>query len=173
MAFAFRLELLDSQNFQDSKRIFNEIKYEYLNKYFGKNPDILWFAEQLIINKHVQAALDLNNYIKIMGTSITISSVRERINQIYPNITIPMHVSTQEKQFKNLYRYIKNPTKINQSNALEAIEYYVKHQKGRVNKNWRNRYSLTINAQTQQFKKFEDLAIHIADAFQKTYGFVF
>ena len=61
LAFAFRLELLDSQNFQDSKRIFNEIKYEYLAKYFGKNPDILWFAEQLIINKHVQAALDLNN----------------------------------------------------------------------------------------------------------------
>ena len=108
-----------------------------------------------------------------MGKSITINSVRERITQIYPNIHVPVHVSKQEKQFKNLYRYLKNPIKINQNNALEAIEYYVKHQKGKLNKNWRNHYTLAMDNQTIKFKKFEELAQFIVEGFQKTYGFIF
>ncbi|BCE00980.1 J domain-containing protein [Marinicellulosiphila megalodicopiae] len=173
LAFAFRLELLDSQKFSESKRIFNEMKFAYLSKYFGKNPDILWFAEQLIINKHVQAALNVNNYIKVMGKSITIGSVREKINELYPQINIPTSVSVQEKHFKNLYRYVKHPIKTNQPLALESIEYFAKHQKATLKKNWRGRYSIQLENNNHNFNDFNELTYFIVDAFEKEYGLSF
>jgi len=173
LAFAFRLELLESQKFSESKRIFNEMKFEYLSKYFGKNPDILWFAEQLILKKHVQAALEVNNFIKVMGRSITILSVREKIAELHPEVQIPVTVSTQEKHFKNLYRYVKHPIQANRTIAFDSIKYFAKHQKGTVKKNWRGRYIFTLDNTAHQFKDFDELTSFVVSAFEKEYGLSF
>ncbi|MEK7810231.1 MAG: J domain-containing protein, partial [Pseudomonadota bacterium] len=72
LAFAYKLQLLENQEYANSKYASNKLKTEYLTRYFGKDEQVRDYAEQLIKARELQAAIYLNDIVNVMGTSITI-----------------------------------------------------------------------------------------------------
>lgn len=93
LAFAFKLQLLDSKNFKKSLPISQSLKFNYLSKYFGNDKDVINYAELLIINREIDAALHLNSIVKVMGNSVTKYNAENKINKKYPELkrTIEIH----------------------------------------------------------------------------------
>jgi curved DNA-binding protein CbpA len=67
LSLMFQFIIITKKLAKDSKRISNNIRLEYLNRYFGKNHKIHRFVIQLLLaNKH-DAALEISSYIRLVG----------------------------------------------------------------------------------------------------------
>ena len=78
LAYAYRASMLEMKNFEERKRIADGIESQFMEIYFGKNPAILKFANELIQYGHKAAAKALNKSVKLFG---------EKIN---PDVVIPV-----------------------------------------------------------------------------------
>ena len=134
---------------------------------------MLSFAEQLIVNKQVQAALDLNSYIKVMGKSVSLLAVREKIQKEYPQIRFSNQTSAYEKHFKNLTLYVNSQFKHGSTGAQDAIKYYFKTEKIEFKKRWfGSKYIVSNKQETHSFNNFNEMAEFVLQAYIEKYGFV-
>lgn len=79
LAFSYKSYLLDTKKFNLCSEIKNKMETDFLSLYFGGNKDIQSFARFLIIIGERQAALQVNRVAKIMGESIDVKILRNRI----------------------------------------------------------------------------------------------
>ncbi|MEF8756407.1 MAG: DnaJ domain-containing protein [Accumulibacter sp.] len=86
LAFTFKIKILQSQEFKDSQEIAAQLKHDYLCRYFGRNADIVIYAENIIKAREIEVALYLNNVIGVMGKSVDIRSIRANINNKFPSL---------------------------------------------------------------------------------------
>ena len=63
----FKIRILTTKDFKSATVIANVMKTQHLNRYFGKNPQILDFAETAILCFRRDIALELNKAITVLG----------------------------------------------------------------------------------------------------------
>lgn len=81
LSLAFKIALLESRRFDDCYRLAKKIEQEYLQKLFGKNEDVQRFGHDLLKEGLSDAAIELNDIVRVMGDSIDAPSVIDSISK--------------------------------------------------------------------------------------------
>lgn len=80
LAFTFRVFLLETKNFKNSRDYAATLERTFLEQYFGKNGAIIAFATKLILNGERKAALELNNVVRVLGDGLDSGQVIKSIS---------------------------------------------------------------------------------------------
>jgi curved DNA-binding protein CbpA len=91
LGFQFKLLILEEKQFKSSKSLSENLRVNYLSRYFGDNQELQSFAESLILAKERKALLEVNKVVKVLGNEATISNVKERIYAKFPQIELNLH----------------------------------------------------------------------------------
>jgi hypothetical protein len=75
--------LLESRRFDECYLLAKNLEQEYLQKLFGRNEDIQRFGCELIKEAQSDAALELNDIVRVMGESINVLEVIDAISKKY------------------------------------------------------------------------------------------
>jgi curved DNA-binding protein CbpA len=86
LGFAFKLELLETKQYEKCSAISRRLKHEYLSRYFGDDKDILVYAEEIIKARNKPAALYLNQIARVMGDSVSIYKIKERVESRFKDL---------------------------------------------------------------------------------------
>ena len=82
LAFAFRTTILETKRYDDRHSIATQLEESFMRTYFGTQPQILKFAQELIQENRRAAARDLNRAVSVLGNKIDpkliISRIREK-----------------------------------------------------------------------------------------------
>lgn len=88
LAYAYQLKILESKDYKNLDVIAKKIKQTFLAKYFGESEPIQRYAEYLITNNFHNAALELNKYIRVLGSDVNLKDIITKLNDkfdILPN----------------------------------------------------------------------------------------
>ena len=83
LAFTFKLMLLENKQFGEAVKLAKTIEFAYLKLYFGGSQKVQAFAKWLLVNKHREAAKELNSVISVVGSSIDENYMIEKISDKY------------------------------------------------------------------------------------------
>lgn len=108
LAFAYKLLLLDSQQFNDHDEIYLRLKNKFLRTYFGDSQIINRFAEELILEGQMQAAIELNDHVRVLGKSLISDKVIDELGRKYriKRVIAEQKTLEIEKNFKKTLREI-------------------------------------------------------------------
>jgi curved DNA-binding protein CbpA len=161
LAFAFKVQLLDNQKYNDAEKIGKQMRDSYLSKYFGKNQEILKFAESLLMIREITAAIELNSYIKVLGKSVSHYTIIEKINQKYPKTNFKIEAQNYYFELKNSVGY----------EGFKAAVNLVKMYDGEVHdKILSPKCSLKINNSDYKFNSDKEFCDFILEMFASRYG---
>lgn len=79
LAYEYRHRLLDDKLFNRSAEVFEAVRERYLRRYFGADRLIQKTAENLILYRRREAALELIRAVRIFGASVKPSDLLSRI----------------------------------------------------------------------------------------------
>lgn len=79
LAFAFVTYILESKNFDRRLELAIELKSAFLQRYFGSNPKVLAFAEELIDLGMKDAVMALNRFVDVLGINTDPSAFVRKI----------------------------------------------------------------------------------------------
>jgi curved DNA-binding protein CbpA len=89
--FTFKTILLEKKEFNNRLELSRTLETFYLQKYFGKNPKIIAFAKQLILDGKKEDAKKLNRAVELLGSEIDpeiiINKITDDPNSVYKNKT--------------------------------------------------------------------------------------
>lgn len=83
LAFAFVVIMLESKKFPQRVEIAQQLETNFLERYFGTNPEIIVFAKDLISTGNKQAVKMLNNYIDVVGSEVPAQTIIRKITDQY------------------------------------------------------------------------------------------
>jgi hypothetical protein len=81
LAYSFRAYLLEEKAFENRKHVANAMEAQFLELYFGTNPNLVAFARELIEGGHRRAAKALNEAVLIVGSNIDAGRVIKQIQR--------------------------------------------------------------------------------------------
>jgi curved DNA-binding protein CbpA len=81
LAFAFVVAVLERKTFANRAKIASELERSFLTRYFGNNPKVLNYALSLVLEGHRDAALALNQLVRVMGSEVEPSRLFENIER--------------------------------------------------------------------------------------------
>ena len=81
LSFAYKVTILNSQEYEKSQAIAETMERHFLSTFFGEHEKIIKFAKQLIIDRDGDAAAELNNVTRILGNKIKPDEVIDNINK--------------------------------------------------------------------------------------------
>jgi hypothetical protein len=84
MGEEFRLHLLQHQQYAEAAALADRLCAEFLGRHFGADAALLAYAEQLLLAREIDAARFVSQIVSVLGRSVTVDSVREKIEQRYP-----------------------------------------------------------------------------------------
>ena len=90
VATTFRSHLLANKNFDESNRIKNQLESDYFERYYGSDKQVQRYAKSLLLSKHYKAAIQVNKFICILGSSVTYKDIREKIEELFPEVVGPL-----------------------------------------------------------------------------------
>jgi len=91
MGEEFRLLLLQHQNYAEAAALADRLCTEFLGRHFGTDAALLAYAEQLLLAREIDAARFVSQIVSVLGRSVTVDSVREKIGQRYPRSIGNLH----------------------------------------------------------------------------------
>lgn len=94
LGFSYKVQLLETQDFNNAANIAQGLRLQYLSKYFGKNTYIIDYAEKYILAKKIDAALYLNKIIVVMGASVTLHQLELEMERQHPDSVNPNSATT-------------------------------------------------------------------------------
>ena len=103
MGDEFRLQLLQHQQFAEAPALAERLRTEFMGRHFGTDAALLDYAEQLLLAREIDAARFVSQIVSVLGSSVTVDSVREKIERRYPR-------SVQSLQKRTLYARIAQNT---------------------------------------------------------------
>ena len=103
MGDEFRLQLLQHQQFAEAPALAERLRTEFMGRHFGTDAALLDYAEQLLLAREIDAARFVSQIVSVLGSSVTVDSVREKIERRYPR-------SVQSLQKRALYTRIAQNT---------------------------------------------------------------
>lgn len=123
LAFAFVTYMLDSKKFDHRHEVAAQLKTAFLQRYFGSNPQVVAFAEELIDLGMKDAVKALNLYVDVLGLDTDPTTFLKKIEQDFdvPNARgrlFDAQLAQQKHQaelerlsgLKALVRSTRNPT---------------------------------------------------------------
>lgn len=84
LAFSFKVVVVEQKAFARAQQIAEAMKSEFLIKYFGRNPLIQEFAQELILSKRTAAAKELNRAVVLLGPDVDPDVIINRIRTKFP-----------------------------------------------------------------------------------------
>ena len=93
LAQTYKVYLLENKKFTERKIIADKLEREFLEKYFGRNEEIIQFSRFLMRWGVKSAAKELNQVINLLGNDIQSKSVINRILENYPHLVKPYYLS--------------------------------------------------------------------------------
>ncbi|MEK7259158.1 MAG: DnaJ domain-containing protein [Pseudomonadota bacterium] len=162
LAFAFKLQLSESQEYQNYREIAQKIRSEYLARYFGKDVEISRFAEKLILAGEIHIALYLNEIVNVMGRSVNYLQVQRMVEKKFPG---------REKRVRGreLYeRLIKRSE--HYFGDLNASEFVTLNGGVFRRSIWTGKITLQLNGEEFKFTTDEDFYAFLADKFSIIYS---
>jgi hypothetical protein len=91
MADEFRLHLLQHQQFAQAPALAERLRTEFLGRHFGSDLALIDYAEQLLLAREMDAARFVSQIVSVLGGSVTVDSVREKIAQRFPRTVQSLH----------------------------------------------------------------------------------
>jgi curved DNA-binding protein CbpA len=161
LAFAFKLQILDSQKYSDSRQLSDKLRTEYLSKYFGNDVEIIYYAEQLIKCKRIDAALYLNSVITVMGKSVSIYDVRDKINKKFPNLNVELEARLHYEAIRDQYG------EFDYSAAMQLVQQHGGETKTKF---FGAQITLNLNGSTHVFKDRVDFCKFILQEYAMKYA---
>lgn len=83
LAFAFKATILEKKAFAKRRELAALLETEFLQTYFGSNPDIIKLAKELIAGGQKDAAKELNRAIAVLGDEVDIELIRRTLFSKY------------------------------------------------------------------------------------------
>ncbi len=162
LAFTFKVKILESQKFKDSQEIAAQLKHDYLGRYFGSDPDIVIYAENIIRAREIEVALYLNNVIGVMGKSIGIKSIRANINNKFPSLASKLE---GRRLFQQIFREYSNV-----GNEIAATQLISLHG-GKVElRLFSSKITLRLHGKTFNFNNSQDFCSFVKKEFSSKYA---
>lgn len=88
LTFSFASYLLDTKSFNKCRALAQKFQNEFLQEYFGSDPEIQKFARRLLLCGEIQAAKVVNKAVKLMGRSLGLSQCMREIYKDHPQAQI-------------------------------------------------------------------------------------
>jgi hypothetical protein len=79
LEYTYKVTLLSKKNFNEQEKFSELLEQHFLEKYFGVNKKIIAFAKKLILGKQKDAAKELNEVARLIGSGIEADSVIKKI----------------------------------------------------------------------------------------------
>lgn len=81
LGVGFRQLLLTTKHFDSRAEAARQLEKQYLETYFGSNPEIIAFAAKLILDGKREGAKELNKAIVVLGSRVEAKPIIEKINK--------------------------------------------------------------------------------------------
>jgi curved DNA-binding protein CbpA len=107
--FTFKTILLEKKEFNKRVELSRTLETFYLQKYFGKNPKIIAFAKQLILDGKKEDAKKLNRAVELLGSDVD------------PEIIIKKITGNPDFVYKNKSNSGSNSWKYGDNNELITV----------------------------------------------------
>jgi curved DNA-binding protein CbpA len=159
---AYKLYLVEKKEFTNRKEIALTFEYNYLNRFFGSNPEIVQYASNLLQAGQIRAAKALNEAVNILGSNIDPKVIIEKINADF-------NLSSYRESKKYAKRLVKKYI-IERTNTHDAIDFV--HSLGgevQVTKRYfsSDEYQVSLDDinQSMNTREFMQYAKEIAEAY--------
>jgi len=111
----FKAYLLETKKFDDSHKIYDALIENYLENYFGKDPEVKKFALNLVRRGQKQQAIYLNQLVTAVGSAVSSERLITKVLEKFSNLN---GVSARAKQLAKL---VYNSANIPLENCLELL----------------------------------------------------
>jgi curved DNA-binding protein CbpA len=159
---AYKLYLVEKKEFTNRKEIALTFEYNYLNRFFGSNPEIVQYASNLLQAGQIRAAKALNEAVNVLGSNIDPKVIIEKINADF-------NLSSYRESKKYAKRLVKKYI-IERTNTHDAIDFV--HSLGgevQVKKRYfsSDEYQVSLDDinQSMNTREFMQYAKEIAEAY--------
>lgn len=105
LANTFKLLLIENKCFDRGSDIAKEMENDFLERYFGKDKRIIYFAKMLIGSGDKKALHYLNRIINVMGSSVTSEKIIEKVQDKFPFETAEMYRTARAITLARKIRY--------------------------------------------------------------------
>jgi curved DNA-binding protein CbpA len=109
----FRLQLLQHQHYGEAPALADRLRTAFLQQYFGSDPALCGYAEQLVLAREIEAARFVSKIVSVLGHSVGADSVREKVAQRFPRTVTSLHK-------RALYERIAQPSPPDRE-AIQAL----------------------------------------------------
>lgn len=99
LAYNYQNLVLMKKEKQKYEEIAKSVKFEYLKLYFGDNIEIQKFAEELIILRRKDAAIYLNDAVRILGNPKNMDETKELIEKIKTKFKLNLKNTSDSSAF--------------------------------------------------------------------------
>lgn len=99
----YKITLLEKQEFDNRRKIAENMIDAYIELYFGKNLTIKQFARYLITNNHKDAARELNKAIRVLGSKANAFSIIDQISNEFKIVNSPFGGNSVNENSHNPY----------------------------------------------------------------------
>lgn len=82
----FKAKLIEEKKFEEANVYRESIESEYLERYYGRDKEIQFFAKKLLLSNFKKEAVHVNKIIRAMGESIDYRKLFKRMVEIYPKL---------------------------------------------------------------------------------------
>lgn len=125
LEFTYKVILLETKSFDKSTDIAQKLERHYLEKYFGVDKNVLSFAKELILQNKKDAAKELNQAVKLLGSNVDSGVIIDRIITKFHIIKKEQGLDEiiQAKKRSHLKSVAQNLLKFSDTqNAVEFLE---------------------------------------------------
>jgi curved DNA-binding protein CbpA len=165
LAFAFKLNIIENKKYGKSESIAKKLKHEYLVKYFGKNKEVLKYAEYLILNKMIDEALYLNTIVNVMGNSVPFDQIKQKVENKFPEINKTKYKIFPTNKHK-LYSLIENDNGL----SFKHAEKYAKLMGASVYTPFLGYIVLEQDGKKYEFNNRNEFCCFILDKYANSHG---
>lgn len=164
LGFFYKIQLLETQDFRNSLTLSQELRFQYLSKYFGKNDGIINYAEEYILAKEIEAALYLNKVIVVLGASADLSQLKLEMQNKFPK-------SVNKIYEHSLYKKILHgDSHGNQYLSSDFATELVKRHGGTVKSSFFGKYEIIIDGEKSTHSNSSAFCEHVLSFYKKKYS---
>lgn len=163
LGFSYKVQLLETQKFKDYLSIAQEFRFQYLSKYFGKNNEIINYAEEYILAKEIPAALYLNKVMVVMGSTVELYQLKREMQKQHAKsvnkiIGIRLYKSIVTVDSSGYKFYIRDP-------AVRLVEI----NEGKVNIPFWGKIKTEIDGKKITHANSDSFCLYVLDLYSKKY----
>jgi hypothetical protein len=121
LANTFKMFLLETKDFKNSRKIAQKLQDEYLAKYYSEDKYVQNFARLLLREGFGVAAIEVNKVLRFMGDSVTLAMIKQRVYEKFPE-TKSIESPSSNVDLRSIFAKARIRS-INETEAIAIIEH--------------------------------------------------